>query len=134
MSAAPSVHQQPLIVVVEDDAGMSKAIQRLLRAARFQTVSFASAEELLQTGVVDNAACLVLDINLPGLSGLELARLLVKSEPAKNVIFITGHDEAVAREEAQRLGCSYFHKPFEGKALLEAIREAISLRSKQSGP
>lgn len=134
MSAAPSVDQQPLIVVVEDDASMSKAVQRLLRAARFQTVSFASAEELLKTGAADAAACLVLDINLPGLSGLELARELVKSEPAKNVIFITGHDEATAREEAQRLGCGYFRKPFEGKALLEAIREAIRVHSRQSDP
>ena len=64
--------QYQSVVVVEDDAGMSKAIERLLRAAGFQTMSFASAEELLQTEAVDVAACLVLDIHLPGLSGLEL--------------------------------------------------------------
>ena len=76
---ALAVDQHQSIVVVEDDAGMSKAIVRLLRAAGFQPVSFASAEELLQTAAVDSAACLVLDIHLPGLSGLELGRLLITS-------------------------------------------------------
>jgi FixJ family two-component response regulator len=124
----PGPHQS--IVVVEDDAGMSKAMERLLRAAGFQPVSFASAEELLHTEAANSAACLVLDIHLPGLSGLELARLLVTSGRAKPVIFITGQDEASLRDEAQRLGCGYFRKPFEGKALLEAIRRATKVESK----
>jgi FixJ family two-component response regulator len=123
--------RQP-VVVVEDDAGMSKAIERLLRAAGFESTSFASAEELLQTKTAESAACLVLDIHLPGISGLELGRLLLTSGRASAVIFVTAQDEAAARQEAQRLGCGYFRKPFEGKALLEAIREAIRLHSKQS--
>jgi FixJ family two-component response regulator len=114
--------QDQSIVLVEDDAGMKKAIERLLRAAGFQPVSFASAEELLQTEAAESAACLVLDIHLPGLSGLELRRILVASGRAKPIIFITGQDEPSLRDEAQRLGCAYFRKPFEGKALLEAIR------------
>jgi FixJ family two-component response regulator len=128
----PDQHQS--IVVVEDDAGMKKAIERLLRAAGFQPVSFASAEELLQTEAADSATCLVLDIHLPGLSGLELGRLLITSGRPKPLIFITGQDEASLREEAQRIGCAYFRKPFEGKALLEAIRRAIKLDSRQSNP
>jgi CheY-like chemotaxis protein len=125
MNAALMLDQP--IVVVEDDAGMSKAIERLLRAAGFQPVSFVSAEELLQTEAADSAACLVLDIHLPGLSGLELARLLIGSGRAKPIIFITGQDEAPLRDEARRLGCAYFRKPFEGKALLEAIRVAVTV-------
>jgi FixJ family two-component response regulator len=121
----PGLHQP--IVVVEDDAGMGKAIERLLRAAGFQPVSFASAEELMQTEAVDSAACLVLDIHLPGLSGLELARLLIGSGRAKPVIFITGRDEPSLRDEALRLGSAYFRKPFEGKQLLEAIRAAVTI-------
>jgi FixJ family two-component response regulator len=122
----PDQHQS--IVVVEDDAGMKKAIERLLRAAGFQPVSFASAEELLQTKAADSATCLVLDIHLPGLSGLELGRLLITSGRARSVIFITGQDEPFLREEAQRLGCiAYFHKPFEGNALLEAIRSVVTV-------
>jgi FixJ family two-component response regulator len=126
-TAAQVPDQNQFIVVVEDDAGMKKAIERLLRAAGFQPVSFGSAEELLQTEATDSAACLVLDIHLPGLSGLELERLLVTSGRVKPVIFITGQDEASLRDEAQRLGCAYFRKPFDGKALLEAIRRAIEL-------
>jgi FixJ family two-component response regulator len=127
MCAALTPDQQTSIVVVEDDAGMKKAIERLLRAAGFQPVSFASAEELLQTEAADSAACLVLDIHLPGLSGLELGRLLVTSDRAKPVIFITAQDEAPLRDEARRLGCAYFRKPFEGKKLLEAIRAAVTV-------
>lgn len=124
----PDQHQS--IVVVEDDVGMKKAIERLLRAAGFHPVSFASAEELLQAEAADSAACLVLDIHLPGLSGLELGRLLVTSGRARPLVFITGQDEPSLRDEAQRLGCGYFRKPFEGKALLEAIRRAIKVDSK----
>jgi len=128
MNAALTPDQQPSIVVVEDDAGMKKAIERLLRAAGFQSVSFASAEELLQTEAVDSAACLVLDIHLPGLSGLELGRVLIESGRAKPIIFITGQDEAPLRDEALRLGCiDYFRKPFDGSALLEAIRAAVTV-------
>jgi FixJ family two-component response regulator len=124
MNAALASNQHLTIVVVEDDAGMSKAIVRLLRAAGFQPVSFASAEELLKTDAADSAACLVLDIHLPGLSGLELGRFLVTSGRAKPLIFITGQDEPSLRDEARLLGRAYFRKPFEGKALLEAIRAA----------
>jgi FixJ family two-component response regulator len=121
----PDQHQS--IVIVEDDAGMKKAIERLLRAAGFRPVSFASAEELLQTKAADSAACLVLDIHLPGLSGLELRRLLITSGRLKPVIFITGQDQEPLRDEARRLGCAYFRKPFEGSALLAAIRAAVTV-------
>ena len=124
MSAQVSPVQQS-IVVVEDDAGMSKAIERLLRAAGFQSMSFASAEDLLQSEAAASADCLVLDIHLPGLSGLELGRRLLASNRPKPVIFITGQDEASLQEEARRLGCAYLRKPFGGKILLEAIRRAI---------
>jgi FixJ family two-component response regulator len=127
MNAAVVADQHQSIVVVEDDPGMKKAIERLLRAAGFHPVSFTSAEELLQTRAADSAACLVLDIHLPGLSGLELARLLIGSGRAKPVIFITGQDETSLRDEALQLGCiDYFRKPFDGSALLEAIRKAVT--------
>ena len=126
MNAALMLDQP--IVVVEDDAGMSKAIERLLRAAGFQPVSFVSAEELLQTEAADSAACLVLDIHLPGLSGLELARLLIGSGRAKPIIFITGRDEPSLRDEALRWGVStIFANLLTASALLEAIRAAVTV-------
>jgi FixJ family two-component response regulator len=127
MNAELMPDQYQSIVVVEDDAGMKKAIERLLRAAGFQPVSFASAEELLQTKAADSAACLVLDIHLPGLSGLELGRLLATSGHAKPLIFITGQDDISLRDQARRLEFAYFHKPFEGKALLDAVRRATKI-------
>ena len=130
MNAEPVADQHQSIVVVEDDPGMKRAIERLLRAAGFQPVAFTSAEELLQTKAADSAACLVLDIHLPGLSGLELGRLMMTSARAKPLIFITGQEELSLRDEAERLGCAYFRKPFEGKALLEAIRRAIGVDAK----
>jgi FixJ family two-component response regulator len=122
-----SSKQSKSIVVVEDDSGMSRAIERLLRAAGFQCRCFLSAEELLQTDAADSAVCLVVDIHLPGLSGLELSRLLIRSGRAKPVIFITGQDEASLRDQARELGCAYFRKPFEGKDLLAAIRQETKL-------
>lgn len=111
------------IVVVEDDSGMRKAIERLLRAGGFRSLMFPSAEALLQTNSADSASCLVLDIHLPGLSGFELRRRLVGSGCKSPVIFITAHDDPSTSEEARALGCvAYFRKPFEGNMLLEAIR------------
>jgi len=125
MNTALLAVQRPPIAVVEDDAGVNKAIGRLLRAAGFEPVSFASAEELLQTETVESAVCLILDIHLPGRSGLELARFLATSGRTKPIIFITGQDTPFLSDEAARLGHAYFRKPFEGKALLAAIRRAI---------
>ena len=118
--------QQQSIVVVEDDAGMRKAIERLLRAGGFPYESFASAEALLKTGVADTAACLVLDVHLPGLSGFQLQRHLMASGRKSPVIFITAHDDAAVRDEAQRIGSiAYFRKPFDGKVFLREIVRAL---------
>ena len=118
--------QQQSIVVVEDDAGMRKAIERLLRAGGFHCVSFASAEALLQAGAADTAACLVLDIHLPGLSGFQIQRQLMASGRKSPVIFITAVDDAAARAEARRIGSiAYFRKPFDGKEFLSKIVLAL---------
>jgi FixJ family two-component response regulator len=115
--------QRETIVVVEDDAGMIKAIERLLRAGGFQPVCFASAEALLGTNAVSDAACLVVDIHLPGLSGFELHRRLAALGHKVPVIFITAQDETPTRDEAKALGCiTYLRKPFDGQAMLAAIR------------
>jgi len=120
--------QNQSIVLVEDDAGMRKAIARLLRAAGFNAVRvFPSAEALLGTDAAESAACLVLDIHLPGLSGIDLRRRLAASGREPPVIFITAHEDPSVRDEAETLGCvDYLHKPFEGSVLLNAIRRALS--------
>src|SRR5262245_44534165 len=86
--------EQGAIVVVEDDEGMRSAAQRVLNAAGFRAEAFASAESLLESGAADGAACMVLDIHLPGLSGFELCHEFVRTGTAyPPVIFITGHDD-----------------------------------------
>ena len=116
-----------LVVVVEDDAGMRKALGRLLRAAGYKPELFSSAEAFLGAERANLTGCLVLDIHLPGLSGLELQRRLTASGRHWPVIFITAQDDDSTRDEARQLECiAYFRKPFEGAALLEAIGRALS--------
>jgi FixJ family two-component response regulator len=115
------------IVVVDDDDGLRQALGRVLSAAGFQAETFASAETLLQSDAAGRAACLVLDIHLPGLSGFELRRTLVRTGSHQPpVIFITGHDEPAARAQAEALGAAdYLPKPFAGRTLVAAVARAV---------
>ena len=114
-------------MVVDDDDGMNRAVQRLLKAAGFSAVTFPSAEALLQDSAASHAACLVLDINLPGLSGFELYRQLAHLNPQPPVIFITAHDDPESQARATNAGAiAYLTKPFEGRFLLAAIKRALA--------
>jgi FixJ family two-component response regulator len=116
----------PMIVVVEDDASMSQAIERILRAGGFTAKTFASAETALAAGAAATADCLVLDIQLPGMSGFELYQRLACGGVDFPVIFITAHDEPRIRDEAARMGAwDYLPKPFSGRTLLQAVAQAI---------
>ena len=104
---------------------MREALSRVLGAAGFRVSGFASAEALLETGIAATAACLVLDVRLPGLSGFELRRRLLASGISIPVIFISAVDSEAGREEARRLGAVYFAKPILGRHLIEAVTKAI---------
>ena len=122
------LEQSKLIAVVEDDPGMRKALDRLLRAAGYKTELFSSAEALMATETPHLADCLIFDIHLPGISGLELRRRLTASGHKRPVIFITALDDEAARDEARQLDCvGYFRKPFEGAALLAAIQQGLEV-------
>jgi FixJ family two-component response regulator len=114
----------PKIVVVEDDASMSQAIERILRVKGFAAVVFGSAEAALDAGAATTADCLVLDIHLPGMSGIDLYRRLAADGEKVRAVFITAHDEPAVREDAERRE-SYLTKPFSGRALLDAITHAL---------
>ena len=116
------------IVVVEDDVSMSRAIGRLLRTAGLQPITFRSAEALLRTNAVTGAGCLIFDIRLPGLSGLQLYRQLKDAGSAPPVIFITANDSPSARSQAQGIG-AYIAKPFSGRSLLDAVKRALASES-----
>ena len=114
------------IIVVDDDMSMSQAIERLLAAAGCKARIFASAEDLLQSSSSAGAAVLILDIQLPGMSGLDLCRRLLAAGEVPPVIFITGKDRPGTRDEALRSGAvAYLTKPFAGQELIRAIRQHL---------
>jgi FixJ family two-component response regulator len=114
------------VVVVEDDAGMRRAIERLLRGAGFRPLLFPSAEALLEAGAGASTVCFVLDIHLPGLSGFELRERLSRGDRDLPTVFITAYDDPAARERAHDAGAlAYLTKPFPGRSLLEAVSHAL---------
>jgi len=111
-----------LVAIVDDDAAMLKSMERLLQAHNYATSGFTSAEEFLESGIADRATGAVLDVHLPGMSGIELFRHLLAAGSKLPVIFITAFDEKVTRAEATALGCvEYLEKPFEASRLTEAL-------------
>jgi len=113
-------------LVVEDDNSMREAIERLLVAAGFECAAYASAEALLARGVVGDSTCVISDLRLPGMSGLELLAALRDSDITLPFILITAHDAPGLGEKAIRCGASaYLAKPFRGTVLLDAVRGAI---------
>jgi FixJ family two-component response regulator len=114
------------VLVVDDDDSMRDAIERLLGAAGFACAAYASAEALLAQGVDEDSACVVSDLRMPGLSGLELLAELRARHLAMPFVLITAHDAPGLRETAMASGAAaYLPKPFRGTALLEAVRGAI---------
>jgi FixJ family two-component response regulator len=120
--------QKQTIVVVDDDASMSKAIERLLHASGFQAVTFPSAEALLYAGAPAAAGCLVADVRLPGLSGFDLYWRLAESGRKLPVIFITAHDNPSVRQQADETSAvAYLPKPFSRRQLLNAVSRALGI-------
>jgi FixJ family two-component response regulator len=112
------------VAVVDDDESVCRSFGRLLRAAGLQPVTYDSAESFLADTKHPQFSCLVLDIQLGGMSGLELAQRLVTTCWGTPIIFITAHDDPEARRAAKALGCAaYFRKTDSGKEVLETIRK-----------
>jgi len=115
-----------VVAVVEDDAAMRKSIERLLHANGIETIAFASAEEFLGSPLAGSATGLVLDIYLPGLSGIGLRRRLLAAGSQVPVIFITAHDDKATRAEALAAGCvEFLQKPFDPCRLTEALQRTM---------
>jgi FixJ family two-component response regulator len=116
----------PVIVVVDDDASLRRALARLLRVVGYEAVTFASAEAFLQTGLQISPDCLVLDVWLPGMSGVALLEHLVSLGSSLPVILITGREDIQIHLRAVRLGAvAYLHKPLDEQCLLKALQQAL---------
>ena len=116
----------PVVIVVDDDDSLRDALRRLLDAAGFSPMAYASGEALLADGLCPAAACVVTDLKLPGMSGLDLlARLKALPAPVP-VVLMTAHDDPATREDVLQHGASaYIAKPFRGTALLQVIRSVL---------
>jgi FixJ family two-component response regulator len=116
-----------IVIVVDDDAGIRKSVSRLLARHGIESRTFASAEALLESHSVQTATCLVLDIHLGGISGLELRRRLAASGSKCPVIFMTANEDEATHNEATDAGCiAYLRKPFSRHVLLDAIGKAVA--------
>ena len=115
-----------MIAIVDDDDLMRNALQGLLKSAGLPTQAFASAEEFLKSGQQHQVGCLVADIRMPGMSGLELQAKLNADHCRIPTIFITAHGDEKMRMQALRAGAvEFMAKPFDDEALLESVRAAL---------
>jgi FixJ family two-component response regulator len=111
-----------VIAIVDDDRWVLKSLERLVKASGFEVETFISAEDFLQSGNNSKTICVILDIGLPGMSGLELQRWLSVEGRQLPVIFVSAHDEPEMRTEALAWGAiAFLGKPFNDKALLDAV-------------
>jgi FixJ family two-component response regulator len=115
-----------IVFVVDDDVSVREALESLVRSARLKVKTFASAREFLAHPRPDVPSCLVLDVRLPGLSGLDLQKRMAERELEIPIIFITGHGDVPTSVRAMKAGAiEFLTKPFADKDLLDAIQQAI---------
>ena len=121
----------PVVSIVDDDISVRRSLDRLMRSAGIEVNMFASAEEFLNSTPSRKADCLILDMRLPGMSGIDLHRHLLARTYNVPVIFITAHgsDEDARSEAASDWTVAYLIKPLDGDELLDAVDAALRFRS-----
>jgi FixJ family two-component response regulator len=137
-SPEPSIHengdpetQKLVISIVDDDESVRKALQRLIKSVGLRVEAFASAEHFLTLATPHDAACLVLDLRLPGMSGLDLQAELLDTNCRIPIVFISAHGDEQARAQALAAGAiDFLQKPFSEKALFDAINSALVIQNR----
>jgi len=125
-------NNQFIVMIVDDDESIRRAARRLIKSSGFPVETFASAEDFLSSGRLHETACLVLDVQMPGLNGLELQSRLITDGHQVPIIFITAFNDENARAQALKAGAlGYLVKPFEEADLLTAIN--VALRRQEIG-
>jgi FixJ family two-component response regulator len=124
----PSDQTSKLIAIIDDDEAMQDSLRDLMEAAGLAARCFGSAEEFLKSDLHRKAACLIVDIRMPKMSGLELQGKLKEEECDVPIIFITAHGDARMHIHAMRRGAvEFFAKPFDHQLLLKRVRSALSM-------
>ena len=124
----PGNQRTKLIAIIDDDESMQDSLQDLIEAAGLEARCFGSAEEFLESGLAGQAACLIVDIRMPKMSGLQLQARLKEEECNIPIIFITAHGDARMRIRAMREGAvEFLAKPFDHHLLLKRVRSALAM-------
>jgi FixJ family two-component response regulator len=122
-AGVPEIHK---ISIVDDDESVREALKSLLKSVGFKAEAFASAEEFLNSGHLNGTACLILDVRMPGMSGVELQDRLTASHEEVPIVFISAHADEEARARSLECGAvDFLQKPFSDEALLNAINAAV---------
>jgi len=115
-----------LVCVVDDDQSVRRSLRRLFRSAGYAAETFASAEDYLAREIFKGPICLVLDVRMPGLNGLELQKTLESRGACEQIVFITGHNDVPTCTQAMKNGAvDFLMKPFDGSELIEAVKRAL---------
>jgi FixJ family two-component response regulator len=121
-----SATERPLLSVVDDDESVRESLPDLLREFGFSARAFSSGPAFLSSDSVDETSCLILDVAMPGMSGLEIQRELKRRGQEIPIIFITGQrDEDIRRQAIRQGAVKFLHKPFSDSALLDAVNAAL---------
>src|SRR6059058_3928847 len=133
-SHEPSGDRAPIVFVVEDDASICRALSNLFQSVGLQVEVFGAASEMLQSKLPDVASCLVLDVRLPGLSGLDFQIELAKANIHIPIIFLTGHGDIPMSVRAMKEGAvDFLTKPFRDQDMLDAVVKAIERDRERRG-
>ena len=126
---------EPLVYLVDDDASFRRSTERLIESAGFKVKPFSSAPDFLRSKPSEGAACLVLDVQLPGLSGLDLQRELTKRGSTMPIIFVTGHGDIPMSVRAMKAGAvEFLTKPFRERDLIDALEQALKHKAQRLTP
>lgn len=118
---------ESLVIIVDDDAAVREGLSELILSAGFSPVSFPSIGDVLDSGALDSPGCLILDVRMPGASGLQLQHQLVQSGNRKPIIFLTGHGDIPMTVQAMKAGAvDFLTKPVRDQTLLDAVTAAIA--------
>jgi FixJ family two-component response regulator len=122
----PRPEQQPVVFVIDDDASLREGLSRLFRSVGLQVETFVSAPDFLQHKLSDGPRCLVLDVRLPGLSGLDFQSELAKADIDIPIVFMTGHGDIPMTVRAMKAGAvEFLPKPFRDQDMLDAVQTGL---------
>jgi FixJ family two-component response regulator len=134
-SAPPQLRseaEQPLVIIVDDHAPVREALSELILSAGLQPACFASTRELLDAEILDSPGCMILDVRMPGASGLDLQHHLAQSGNPKPIIFLTGHGDIPMTVQAMKAGAvDFLTKPVRDQALLDAVLSGVAIDAAQ---